>query len=79
MANRMAVSQHKYGSIDDTVAKRGSYGLKNIYRRLEKYEETGNTEWLADAANYCIIEGIFPGHSEAHFRSTDSDESPGIV
>ena len=39
--------------------------------------EHGNTEYLMDAANFLMIEFMHPRHPDAHFRSTDSDESPG--
>jgi hypothetical protein len=37
----------------------------------------GNTEYLIDAANYCMIEFLYPKHPDAFFRPTDSDESNG--
>lgn len=37
----------------------------------------GNTEYLMDAANFCMIEHMLPRLEDAHFRATDSDESPG--
>lgn len=77
MANRMAVSEHKYGKIE-TVYPHDKQAVNNIAVRVALYHETGNTEWLLDAANYCLIEMLAPSHPDAHFRATDSDESPGI-
>lgn len=48
-------------------------------RCVEKYQETGNTEYLVDAANYLMFEFMYPQHEKAHFRATDSGESAGIV
>lgn len=78
MMDRLSVSHWKYGSIHNTfpIQKRG---VDNIELRVKKYLDTGNTEWLLDAANYCLIEYMRPSHPDAHFRSTDSDESPGAV
>lgn len=78
MANRMAFSEQKYGSIENTYphTKRA---LTNIKKRLKLYEETGNTEWLIDAANFCIIEHLRPSHKEPYFRATGSEESPGLI
>lgn len=53
--------------------------LGTMQKCIRKYEETGNTEYLCDAANYCMFEFMFPSHQKAHFRSTDSGESAGIV
>lgn len=76
MIDRMAVSYHKYGKAK-FARQNGVKPLESLQRRLEKYAETGNTEWLIDAANFAMIEFMDPGHPEAHFRPTDSDESPG--
>lgn len=46
---------------------------------VDKYRETGNTEYLCDAANYLMFEFMFPSHEKAHFRATDSKESAGIA
>jgi hypothetical protein len=77
MANRMAFSQEKYGNLADAYPDTVD-AIANLKERLAFYEETGNVEWLIDAANFAIIEAIHPAHTAAHFRSTDSDESPGL-
>lgn len=76
MADRMAASWFKYGCHDDN-ARAGVDFLDSLKTRLAKYEEDGNTEWLMDVANLAMIEYCHPSHPEAHFRATDSDESPG--
>lgn len=78
MRARMAVSYYKYGPVALGFPRRRD-AIASLRRRLEKYEETGNTEWLMDAANFAMIEYMHPGHPGAHFRATDSDESPGRV
>ena len=77
MADRMAVSYFKYGPVADN-APNFTDTIANLQKRLDKYEETGNTEWLMDVGNFAMIEFMFPHHSKAHFRSTDSKESPGL-
>lgn len=77
MADRMAVSYFKYGPVADN-AKNFTDTIANLKKRLDRYEETGNTEWLMDVGNFAMIEFMFPHHQEAHFRSTDSQESPGL-
>ena len=76
MKNRMAVSYHKYGAIADAYPHRVS-ALKSLEARLQQYHETGNTEWLVDAANFAMIEFMLPSHPDATFVATDSDASPG--
>ena len=46
---------------------------------LKKYNSTGNTEYLVDAANYLMFEFMYPQHPKAHFKATDSKDSAGIV
>lgn len=76
MLNRMAVGFHKYGhsSKCDKLNL-----LKTIELRLQTYRDTGNTEYLMDAANFCMIEFMYPQIPGAHFTATDSTGSPGLV
>jgi hypothetical protein len=53
--------------------------VASIILRLIKYLRTGNTEWLMDVANFAMIEFECPQIKSAHFRATDSHESPGLV
>jgi hypothetical protein len=78
MRNRMVVSFHKYGPVADAYPHKVS-ALDSLQKRLAKYLETGNTEWLVDAANFCMIEFMRPSVPGAEFRATDSDASPGRV
>jgi hypothetical protein len=76
MLDRMYISLHKYGLVKDAplgVVK----PLANVKLRLKEYRKTGNTEFLMDAANFLMIEFMFPQHPKAHFKATDSHESPG--
>jgi hypothetical protein len=78
MANRMAVSYCKYGAVADAYPHKVN-ALASLRARLQKYEETGNTEFLMDAANFAMIEFMHPAHEAAHFTPTDSEASPGRV
>jgi hypothetical protein len=65
MASRMDVSHDKYGPIvqaypDDVDA------VASLKKRLERYEETGNREWLMDVANFAMIEFVLPRHPDVH-------------
>jgi hypothetical protein len=78
MADRMAVSFCKYGKVADAYPHKVD-AVESLKKRLARYEETGNTEWLMDVANFAMIEFMCPRHPEAHYRPTDSRESPGRV
>lgn len=75
MKNRMVMSYFKYGSVKDAAGK--VKFLEDVKRRIDKYLATGNTEWLVDAANNIMMEFMFPSVEGAHFKATDSKESPG--
>jgi adenylate kinase family enzyme len=78
MKNRMVVSFCKYGPITDGYPKNVD-AVASLKLRLDKYKETGNTEFLCDVANFAMIEFMLPRHSDAHFKGTDSHESPGRI
>jgi hypothetical protein len=78
MRDRMAVSYHKYGPVAEAYPGKVD-ALASLRKRLERYEQDGNTEWLMDISNFAMIEFMHPRHGKAHFRATDSRESPGRV
>lgn len=78
MQNRIIVSHYKYGWMKDTYPQLAQ-AAKEIEPRLKKYYETGNTEWLIDIANFAMIEFMHPSVPGAHFKGTDSEESPGLT
>ena len=77
MADRMATSYFKYGEVSKNYPFPGN-ALESLKKRITKYEETGNTEWLMDVGNFAMIEFMFPSHSKAHFKATESKEAPGV-
>jgi hypothetical protein len=86
MANRMAVSFFKYGPVSEAYPSRVD-AIATLRMKIDLYlnggtvkgghVEPGNTEYLVDAANYCMIEFMYPKHPLAHFAATDSDGSNG--
>ena len=76
MANRMAVSYFKYGRVAEGYPHKVN-ALDSLEQRLKKYHQTANTEYLVDAANFCMIEFMHPSVPSAHFTPTDSNGSPG--
>lgn len=73
MINRMVTSYHKYGPVAEATTVDC---MSSAWQRMAKYHQTGNTEWLVDAANFLMME--FMKHPDG-FRATDSDESIGRV
>lgn len=78
MDARMLVSHYKYGNSEDAYPEK-SKAIDNIKVRVDKYVETGNVEFLVDAANFCMLEFMHPAQENAFFKATDSNESPGIL
>lgn len=78
MLARMTVSFFKYGALADAYPHDVD-AVASLKKRLEKYEEDGNVEWLMDVANFAMIEFMRPRHPDAHYTPQDSDTSPGRV
>jgi hypothetical protein len=76
MDSRMLVSHFKYGDSRDGYPEKLK-AVDNIAVRVQKYLDTGNAEWLVDAANFCMLEFMHPSVPNAYFKATDSHESPG--
>lgn len=77
--NRVQTSYFKYGPAEKNFSTGNVNALATMERCVKKYCNTGNTEFLVDAANYLMFEYMFPQHPKAHFRATESNESAGIV
>lgn len=77
--NRVEVSYYKYGPSRANFATGNVQALPTMEKCIEKYNATGNTEYLLDAANYLMFEFMYPQHKKAHFKATDSKDSAGIV
>ena len=78
MRSRMAVSFYKYGHVGNAYPEKVN-ALESLQLRLQKYQETGNAEYLIDAANFAMIEFMNPSHPEPFFKGTDADGSPGRI
>lgn len=77
--NAMVMSHFKYGFIRENAKSRCVDYIRTLEKRLQAYKDTGNTEFLADIANFAMIEFMYPQHPGAHYTPTDSSESPGII
>lgn len=78
MRKRMVISFYKYGALTEAYPHKVD-AISSLEARLQRYAETGNTEWLMDVANFAMIEYKHPRHPKAHFEGTDDDASPGRV
>lgn len=76
--NRVKTSYHKYGSAKVNFGEKLVDSIPTAEICIEKYRQTGNTEYLCDAANYLMFEFMYPQRTGAFFRATDSSESAGI-
>ena len=75
----IVMSHYKYGWVKDCYETfKTADAMKSLQMRIEKYLDTGNTEYLCDVANFAMIEYMYPQHRKAHYKSTDSSESPGL-
>ena len=76
--NMVATSFYKYGPVKDNVTTKIVDTIKSLEIRLDAYKKTGNTEFLADIANFAMFEYMYPQHPNGDYKPTDSTESPGI-
>ena len=77
--NRVELSYYKYGPVKENYSKHRIDALKSLDLCIKKYNETGNTEYLCDAANYLMFEFMYPQKEGAHFKATDSSGSAGVA
>lgn len=67
----METSFHKYGPLKKNYDEHKCMdALGNLEKRLEKYRETGNTEFLVDVANFAMIEFMYPSIPGAKYVPT---------
>lgn len=77
--NRVKTSYYKYGPVKINFGEGLVESIPTAMRCIEKYNQTGNTEYLCDAANYLMFEFMYPQKEGAYFQATGSAESAGIV
>lgn len=74
--NRVLQSYYKYGPAKINFGNGLVNPIGSLKKCLAKFEETGNTEYLCDAANYAMFGYMFPQNGQ-FFKATDSEESAG--
>lgn len=75
--NAIIVSYHKYGPSKENFKKGMVDAISSLKKNLKKFEETGNTEYLVDVANYAMFRYMYPQGNES-YRPTDSNQSAGV-
>lgn len=74
----MVMGFYNYGPIAENQIHKLTDLRKSIDTRLQKFDETRNTDFLVDVANFCMGIYMFPQSYDAHYQATDSSESPGL-
>lgn len=75
MRNRLIMGALRYGTLEDKKinAKQNRWNLlQALQSKIESYEQTGNTEYLVDAANYCLLAFECDPHPNKHFHALDN-------
>ena len=75
--NLVVQSFFKYGKASRNFVSGNVDAIGSLKKCIKAFEDTGNTEYLADAANYCMFRYMYPQSGE-YFNHTDSNESAGI-
>jgi len=73
MRNRLLIGRFRYGRMD-RVEQRNYDRIGSAIARLKRYQETGNLEFVVDAANLCLMEFEHSEHPDLHFDAIDDGE-----
>jgi hypothetical protein len=74
MRNRLIMGALRYGTIAENQRKANQKRwdvIGAIANKVRLYEETGNTEHLVDAANYCLLTFLRDPHPNKNFTPLD--------
>lgn len=72
MTNRMVLGTFRYGKWQDNKKNNVKIDrISSIRKRLDIFEETGNSEYLVDIANLAMIEFEISDHPNLHFAAID--------
>jgi len=81
MRNRLKQGSFRYGKIKHhgSLNDKAEYDrIDSAIVRLQKYIDTGNTEYLVDVSNMMLLEYIEGKHPLKHFASIDDGEHTKI-
>jgi hypothetical protein len=72
MHNRMVMGAFRYGLLAKKKTQKRKWDLLSpIHKKIELYQQTGNTEYLVDIANYCLLAFECDDHPRKHFQALD--------
>jgi hypothetical protein len=72
MRNRLVMGALRYGTIDAGRKLKKAWDRTGaMLGKVEQYRKTGNTEYLVDIANYCLLEFELGLHPHKHFHALD--------
>jgi len=72
MRNRMIMGALRYSTLAVKKVQRGKWDLVgSVKTKIKLYEATGNTEYLVDIANYCLLVFECDDHPKRHFHALD--------
>ena len=78
MRSRLIIGALRYGKIG--AANKPQYDrVSSMIKRLSKYQETGNKEFLVDVANICLLEFVECNHPNQHFHAIDDGEHTNLL
>lgn len=77
--NRIRVSFHEYGSAADNFGKGFVQAIPTLEKCLDKYKETGNTEYLCDLANYAMFEFMYRSIRKDIFVQQTAGKVQGLL
>jgi dihydrofolate reductase len=73
MRNRLIMGATRYGRIG--AKNKPKYDrINSMIKRLTKFQESGNKEFLVDVANLCLLEFVECNHPNQHFHAIDDGE-----
>jgi hypothetical protein len=73
MRNRLILGALRYGKIK-AEGKPQYDRVSSMIKRLSRYQESGNKEFLVDVANICLLEFVECSHPKQHFHAIDDGE-----
>lgn len=78
MRNRLIMGAMRYGRIG--AKNKPKYDrVSSMIKRLTKFQQSGNKEFLVDVANLCLLEFVECNHPNEHFHSIDDDEHVAVL
>lgn len=75
MRNRLLMGAFRYGTLEIKRKIGHKWDLIGaIEKKIKLYNDTGNTEYLVDIANYCLLEYECGVHPKKHFTALDNHQ-----